>query len=87
MKIEFSKLILIVAYFTAVFFSGIAAWLAMLGADIASYSNIVLVVWGVVTTGTGFYYWKAKAENVVKITNALPKKLQENIESIKDLID
>lgn len=86
-KIEFSKLILIIAYITAVTFTVVAAWLGYFGADLASFSNIVLVIWGLVTTGVGFYYWKAKAENIIKISQNLPENIKEHIDSVKNLLE
>ena len=87
MKIEFSKLILIVAYLTAITFTGVAAWLGYFGADLASFANIVLAVWALVTAGVGFYYWKAKAENIIKISQNIPDNMKEYLDSIKNLLD
>ena len=86
-KIEFSKLILIVAYFTGMLFTAIAAYVAIVGGDAGSFANIVLAIWGLASTAVGFYYWKAKAENLVKIGKTIPKEVVDNIESIKNFLE
>ena len=86
MKMEFSKIILIVAYVNAVVFTAIAAWLGVNG-DLASFANIVLATWGLVTAGVGFYYWKAKAENIIKISQNIPEELKEHLDSVKNLLE
>lgn len=80
MKIEFSKLILIVTYGSALVFTLVAAYLAAIGADVASFSTVVLANWALVTTGTSFYYWKAKAENLIKISKTVPQAVLDMIE-------
>jgi hypothetical protein len=85
-KIEFSKLILIVAYATGVVFTAIAGWVAIVGGDAGSFANIVLAIWGLVSTAVGFYYWKAKAENMIKIGKKIPKELMESLDAVKEFL-
>ena len=85
-KIEFSKLILIVAYATGVVFTAIAGWVAIVGGDAGSFANIVLAIWGLVSTAVGFYYWKAKAENIIKIGKQIPKELMESLDAVKEFL-
>ena len=86
MKLEFSKIILIVAYVTSVIFTVVAAWLGVYG-DLSSFANIVLAIWGMTTMGVGFYYWKAKAENIVKISKNIPEELKQHLDSVKNLLE
>ena len=81
---EFSKLILVTVFITAVVFSSIAAYLAFIGADVGSYSPIVLAIWAELGTSSGFYYWKAKHENKIKLLKDAPKDL---IEEVKEIIN
>ena len=82
-KIEFSKLILIVMYITAVVFTGVTAYLAYVNASITSFAPIILAIWAELATASGFYYWKAKSENKLKILRSLPAEL---IDRIKDIV-
>lgn len=85
--LEFSKLILIVGYFTAIIFTAATGYLALVGGDAGSFANIVLAIWAMVSTAVGFYFWKAKAENMIKIGNSIPKKVMEEMERIKGFIE
>ena len=86
-KFEFSKLILVVAYFTAVVFTALTAWVAIQGGDAASFANIVLAIWALVSTAVGFYFWKAKAENIVKISKEIPKKILDKVQDIGEFLE
>lgn len=68
-KVEFSKKIFIVTFITAVVATVCAVWLILLGFDISSYTPIVLALWTAVATQSGFYYIKAKAENLIKLAS------------------
>lgn len=86
-KLEFSKLILIVGYLTAFAFTSLAGYIALVGGDAGSFANIVLAIWGMVSTAVGFYYWKAKAENLIKIAKEVPQELIENLDEIKGFVE
>lgn len=86
-KFEFSKLILVVAYVTAIVFTVITAYIAVVGGDAASFANIVLAIWALVSTAVGFYFWKAKAENIIKLAGKLPEKLHEQLDQIKNFLE
>ena len=83
-KMETSKKILLVlfAIFTVlIVFGGVYAW--VMGND----SVIVVLAGGVVsftTVAVGFYYWKARAENLIKLKSLYG---DEEGESISDLCD
>jgi Na+/H+ antiporter NhaD/arsenite permease-like protein len=64
-KIEFSKTILMfvmLAYFVTV---GVGIHLSLI--DPMQYSTLAMLVGAPTATAIGFYAWKAKAENVLKI--------------------
>jgi hypothetical protein len=42
--------------------------------DTSQYSTLALLVGAPTATALGFYAWKAKAENIVKIKQANPKE-------------
>lgn len=86
-KLEFSKIILIVAYFTAVSFTLLTAYVTLNGGESSYFANIVLAVWGTVSLGVGFYYWKAKAENIIKISNDIPEKVLDKVQDIKGFLE
>lgn len=86
-KFEFSKLILVVAYITAVVFTALTAYVALAGGDAASFANIVLAIWGTVSVGVGFYFWKAKAENIVKIAKTIPQKVLDKVNDIGEFLE
>jgi len=71
-KIEFSKKILAcVALGTVVVVLG-AFVLMWRFADLSPMSFIITGVFGELASATGFYYWKAKNENMLKIGGNLP---------------
>lgn len=86
-KREFSKFVLLITYWTAVFFTVVSAYLALSGIDIGSFGNIVLAIWGLVSVAVGFYFWKAKAENLIKLARELPKECIEDLDEIKAFVD
>lgn len=82
---EFSKKILLVTFFIALIIVGYAMWIQYLiiSKDYMGDTNIIITLISVlgaeVATGTGFYYWKAKAENVerekrLNITEEYPQE-------------
>ena len=73
---EFSKLILLavmVLYFIAVC---IGVRLSFL--DYTQYSTLAMLVGAPTATAIGFYSWKAKAENVVKLKKENPEETKDN---------
>jgi len=70
-KIEFSKLFLSAVLLTYFVGFGIAVWAVTI--DISQLGVFLAYVGTPTATAIGFYSWKAKAENVVKIKQAHPK--------------
>ena len=67
-KTEFSKKILItvtIATILIVIASFVLMWRMM---DLSPLSYIITGIFAELASATGFYYWKAKNENMVKLT-------------------
>lgn len=86
-KFEFSKLILITAYITAIIFTIVTAYIAIIGGDASSFANIVLAIWSLVSVAVGFYFWKAKAENIIKLAGKVPAAVQDKLDQIKNFLE
>lgn len=72
-KIEFSKLILIVTFAIAlviISFTMVIIYLGTVngyGADSSNLNTLLGGLFAEVAAGTGFYYWKARRENEIKL--------------------
>lgn len=77
-KMEFSKLIflwLAILATTAVIFTMAAVWQT---GDVTPLEKLIEMVFGALTIGTGFYYWKAKAENRLKLRQQYGAKIYKD---------
>lgn len=66
-KMEFSKKILLVAgvvNIAVIIFACVMMWCTL---DTSPLAYLIPAVAAEVATGTGYYYWKAKAENQIKL--------------------
>jgi hypothetical protein len=66
-KKEFSKIVAVLSWGTAMFFTISLVVLVYLDKEISSLSNVILASWAEVAATNSFYYWKAKAENMKKL--------------------
>lgn len=66
-KLEFSKVIFIVVAIVAVLVTGFACFMIYKTEDLGPLEAIVVSVGAMASTGIGFYYSKAKAENKIKL--------------------
>lgn len=73
-KIEFSKLVLSAVLFT--YFGGFGVGLWAVIVDPAQLGVFLVYIGTPTATVIGFYSWKAKAENVVKIKKANPDETE-----------
>ena len=64
-KVEFTKLILLLAMLAYFVVVGVGVKITFI--DTTQYSTLALLVGAPTATAIGFYAWKAKAENVLKI--------------------
>lgn len=81
---EFSKKILIVSYIIAIMVTAFCCYLALTYRDTSAVSNIALACWAEVSVGNGFYYWKARSENKIKMMASMEKELLDKINLEKD---
>jgi hypothetical protein len=66
-KTEFSKKILYTVWISTTIVVALAFVLMWRTGDLSPLSYIITGLFAEVAASTGFYYWKAKNENVVKI--------------------
>lgn len=77
-KTEFSKKLLYVNY-TLVIIVTIAAFILMWRSnDLSPLGYIITGLFAEVTAATSFYYWKAKNENMVKISTGNRNNMESN---------
>lgn len=72
--VEFSKVILLLVmavYFITV---GVGIWLSLV--DYSQFSTLAMLVGAPTATALGFYAWKAKAENIIKIKKENPQETE-----------
>lgn len=69
-KIEFSKIILFAVLCT--YFVGLYVGVKIVYIDVTQLGVLLTYIGAPTATAIGFYSWKAKAENVVKIKKANP---------------
>lgn len=66
-KTEFSKKLLYANYIIMILITIVAFVLMWRTNDLSPLGYIITGIFAEVTAATGFYYWKAKNENVLKI--------------------
>ncbi len=80
---EFSKKILRVAWLSGSVVIAIACWLTYQMVIIGHSGDVQLVAiilsggFAEITAGTGFYYWKARKENEIKLTGTMTKEVAD----------
>ncbi len=84
-KLESSKKIIIVCYviLIAVLIATYAA--VFLYREVTGLEQIVLAIIGLVASANGFYFWKARAENTLKISKDVGLKQAKEIARDADL--
>lgn len=73
-KIEFSKIVLaavLLSYFVGL---GIGIWAVI--KEVSLLGILLGYIGSPVVTAIGFYSWKSKAENVIKLKTAYPKETE-----------
>lgn len=76
-KIETSKIIIAASFIVATIITIDAMILMHITQDTSALSYIIPSVYTVLTAATGFYYWKAKSENKIKLRNQAIKDILE----------
>lgn len=79
-KMEFSKKILVTAWLSGSVVIAFACYLTFmmviygLSGDVQLIAIILTGGFAEITAGTGFYYWKSKRENEIKLTGSIINK-------------
>ena len=77
-KLEFSKKILYAIAIMTVIIIAFSMLLMWKTGDLSPLAYLIPGIFAELATSTGFYYWKAKNENVIKINNSEEDNLNEN---------
>jgi hypothetical protein len=83
---EFSKRIILGSYILAVGLTMIAVIAMLFDRMVDPIVPIVLASWAEVSIANGFYYWKAKAENTIKIAKTITDEEAERISHISNIL-
>lgn len=70
---EFSKKILITSWCSTIILTTIVIVGSFLNFNMDAVAVIAALAWAELTAAHGFYYWKAKNENRIKITQQMMK--------------
>lgn len=84
---ETSKRILLVSYILMIFITSFSLITFYLGYDINGLGILLGLTWGEVTVANSFYYWKAKAENKIKLSKTVDPAIVEKLKEISHLFD
>jgi hypothetical protein len=71
-KVEFSKLMLACVLFT--YFVGVGVGVKIALVDVSQLGVLLAFIGTPTAASIGFYVWKAKAENIIKIRQAYPEE-------------
>lgn len=83
-----SKVILLVSYIFGAILTALTVIGTVMGYDVTPLSIITGAVFGEISVANGFYYNKAKKENVIKIAVGLAKDVPtEKVEDIVNLVN
>lgn len=77
---ETSKKILLALLIPTYLLIGLTIVAMFMGYDAGYLVTLTECLIGCVTIGVSFYYWKAKAENIVKISKTIPSSLKDKID-------
>lgn len=73
-RFEFSKLVLLAVMILYFVTAGVGIAISYI--DYTQYSTLAMLVGAPTAAAIGFYAWKAKAENVIKIKQEHPEETQ-----------
>lgn len=80
-KCEFSKTIVVFSASFSVIVSAISVILMWRFGDLSALSYLIPAVFAEMATATGFYYWKARTENKIKLIKKYGEIAEKAIES------
>lgn len=71
-----SKKILVISYVLTILLTGISVYgVLCTDKDMMPVVTLAGLAWGEVTAATAFYFWKAKAENRIKLTKSMVQSM------------
>ena len=73
--LEFSKIILAVVALATIAVCVVSFILMWKLQDLSPLSDIITGIFAELASATGFYYWKARAENIIKLRAAFGEQL------------
>jgi hypothetical protein len=85
----YSKKIVAVSYLITTLLTVFCSIALILGLDISSFTVIVGLAWAETASANAFYFWKAKNENRIKLTQKMVSSLANKygIEAVISLAD
>ncbi len=88
-KMEFSKKICIFVGAVTVLVTAFTLYMVWETKDLSPLMYLIPAVFTETASSTGFYLWKAKGENVLKIAKDLKQDglTEEDIQSVKEMIE
>lgn len=88
-KTEFSKKICIFIGAVTVLVTAFTMYMIWETKDLSPLMYLIPAVFTETASATGFYYWKAKGENLQKIAKDFKDEgiTEEDVQSVKDLIN
>lgn len=82
---ETSKKVLLVSYALMIIITTFVCVVFYLGYDIQHLNVLLGLTWAEVTAANSFYFWKARAENKLKISKSIDPRILDKIEEINRL--
>lgn len=87
-KIEFSKKIFIFVAVVAIVVTAFTMYMVWETKDLTPLVYLIPAIFAETASATGFYYWKSKAENQLKIARSIKEeKLCDEINRVKEITD
>ena len=87
-KIEFSKKIFIFVAAVTVIVTAFTMYMVWETKDLTPLVYLIPAIFTETASATGFYYWKSKAENQLKIARSIKEeKLCDEINRVKEITD
>ena len=86
-RIETSKKILLVSYALMIVITSFSLVVFYLGYDITALGVLLGLTWAEVTAANSFYFWKARAENKIKLSKSIDPAIVEKLKEISHLFD
>lgn len=84
-KTEFSKFILITMVILATFVTAFTFVAVIKTGDTSALGYLIPAVFAELATSTGFYYWKAKTENKIKLSQIYGKEIVDDCEVTEEI--